>query len=322
MSAGLATGPIDVATLGEGLTVLDPTVPGPLRHVGSFAKRVGGAEVNVAVALARLGHRAAWAGRLGDDPFGREILSLLRGEGVETGGATLDPGAPTGVYFKERGALGQLRVYYYRTGSAASRARIEDLDVDALLGARILHLTGITPALSNSCAALTEALIAEAVARGVLVSFDANVRWRLWGDRDPAAWLAPLVAQADFVFCSEEEAALLFGGSEPDELRAVLADRRAQAVVVHGEHGAFAVEVGGVTERAGHRVEVLDTVGAGDAFVAGFLSGRLRGWDTGGCLDLANACGACAVTVSGDVESMPDEAAALALVEGRRGRER
>ena len=313
---------LQVTTLGEALIVMDPLARGPLRHVDTFAKRVGGAELNVAVALARLGHRSAWAGALGDDEFGRQIAAFLRGEGVDVTGLRLDPTAPTGVYFKERRALGQLRVLYYRAGSAASRQRFEDVDVEHLLAGRILHLTGITPALSETCRELVERLFDAALERGVLVSFDANVRWRLFEGRDPREVICPLLARAGVLFLSEDEAELLLGGSDPSTVERALESARAQTVVVHGAGGAFALDGSSVAREASYPVEPVDTVGAGDAFVAGFLSGRLRGWDAAECLRLANACGACAVTVPGDVEGMPSEEEALALLHARPGVER
>lgn len=309
-------------TLGEAMVVFDPASPGLLRHVDGFVKRVGGAELNVAVALARLGHRVGWAGALGDDEFGAQIVGVLRGEGVAVDDVRLSAEAPTGLYFKQRGALGQLRVAYYRAGSAASRLRFEDLDVERLLGADILHLTGITPALSDSCADASARLAAAAAAHGTLLSVDANLRWRLLGDRDPRAVLRPLVERADLLFVSSEEADALFGAHDEDALRRALADLRASTIVVHDADGAWAVDADGVTQRPAHSVAVVDSVGAGDAFVAGFLSGRLRGWDVGECLALANACGACAVSVPGDAESMPTERDALALVRARPGVER
>lgn len=316
------SGKPQVATLGEALIVLDPVSRGPLRHVDTFAKRVGGAELNVAVALSRLGHCAGWGGALGDDEFGREIMAFLRGEGVDVSGVNLDPDAPTGLYFKERRALDRLRVYYYRAGSAASRARFADLDVDHLLSGDVLHLTGITPALSEECRDLTERLLSAANERGVFVSFDANVRFRLFGGRNPRDVLGPLLARADLLFLSDEEAELLLGGNDAPAVQRARKGLRAGTVVVHAADGAFAVDDAGATQEDAYPVEAVDTVGAGDAFVAGFLSGRLRGWDAGGCLRLANACGACAVTVPGDVEGMPTEEEALSLVHGRRGTER
>jgi 2-dehydro-3-deoxygluconokinase len=307
--------PPQLTTLGEALIVMDPLSRGPLRHVGRFEKHMGGAEFNVAVGLSRLGHRVGWVGRLGDDEFGEEILALGRGEGVDVSRAIQDPDAPTGLYFKEWRALGQLRVHYYRAGSAASRMRFADVEVDYLLSGEMLHLTGITAALSESCHDLVERLIFAANDRGVPVSFDVNVRRQLLKGRDPREVLEPLAARADLLFLSEDEAELLFGGSDPERINEAKGTIRAKTVVVHRADGAIAVE-DGISEMAGYSVDVADTVGAGDAFVAGFLSGRLRGWSTEECLDMANACGACAVTVPGDLKGLPTEEEALAL---RRG---
>jgi 2-dehydro-3-deoxygluconokinase len=314
--------PLQLTTLGEALVVMDPVSRGPLRHVHGFEKSLGGAELNVAVGISRLGHAAGWVGRLGDDEFGKEILAFARGEGIDVSRASLDPGAPTGLYFKEWRALDQLRVYYYRAGSAASRMRFDDLDLEYLLSGEILHLSGITAALSDTCHDLVDRLISVANERDVAVSFDLNVRRLLFEDRDPRKVLGPLAARADLLFLSDEEAELLFGGSDPASLRESERDFRADTVVVHGSEGAFAVEGSSVSESAAYSVEVVDTVGAGDAFVAGFLSGRLQGWSTEECLDMANACGACAVTVPGDLNGLPTAEEALALRRGRRGVER
>src|SRR5215213_9432207 len=208
--------PLQLTTLGEALIVMDPLSKGPLRHVGRFEKHLGGAEFNVAVGLSRLGHGVGRAGR--------------------------DPEAPTGLYFKEWRALGQLRVHYYRMGSAASRMQIDNLDVQYLLSGQILHLTGITAALSESCHELIDRLISAANDRGVTVSFDVNVRRGLLDVRDPREVLGPLAARADLLFLSEDEAKLLFGGSDPGYVREARQDIRAATVVVHRAEGAFAVE--------------------------------------------------------------------------------
>ena len=314
--------PLQLTTLGEALIVMDPVSRGPLRYVSGFNKHLGGAELNVAVGLTRLGHRTGWVGRLGDDEFGKEILAFTRGEGVDVSRAGLDSEAPTGLYFKEWRALNQLHVHYYRAGSAASRMHFDEVDSEYLLSGKILHLTGITAALSESCYDLIERLLSAANERGTIVSFDANVRWRLLKGRDPQKILGPLAARADLLFLSDGEAELLFGGSDPKSLREARRDIRAETVVVHGPTGAFAVEGDGVFERDAFRVDAVDTVGAGDAFVAGFLSGRLHRWSIEECLDMANACGACAVTVPGDLPGLPTAEEALALRRGRPSVER
>ena len=309
-----------LTTLGEALVVMDPLTKGPLRFVGTFQKHLGGAEYNVAVGLSRLGHRAGWVGALGNDEFGEEILALARAERVDVSHVIRDPDAPTGLYFKEWRALGQLRVHYYRAGSAASRMRLADVDVDYLLSGEIMHLTGITATLSDGCHDLVEHLISEANERGVPVSFDVNMRRQLLRDRDPREVLGPLAARADLLFLSDDEAELMFGGSDPERVRTTKRDIRAETVVVHRADGAYALH-DGVSEMVGYSVDVVDTVGAGDAFVAGFLSGRLRGWSMEECLDLANACGACAVTVPGDLKGLPTEEEVLALRRGLGSRD-
>jgi 2-dehydro-3-deoxygluconokinase len=314
--------PLQVTTLGEVLVVMNPLSEGPLRHVARFEKHFGGAEFNAAIGLSRLGHQVGWAGGLGDDEFGREILAFARGEEIDVSRAILDPRAPTGLYFKERRALGRLRVYYIRPGSAASRMRFEDLDLDYLLSSTFLHLTGITTALSESCHDLIERLVLSANARNVSISFDANVRWRLFDGRDTRETLKPLVDRADLFFLSAEEAELLLGGSDGESIQRARQKMRAKTIVVHRADGAFAVEESGIAERPGYEVQVVDTVGAGDAFVAGFLAGRLRSWETDACLEMANACGACAVTVSGDVKGLPTDDEALALLRGGQEVER
>jgi 2-dehydro-3-deoxygluconokinase len=314
--------PLQVTTLGEVLVVMNPLSEGPLRHVARFEKHFGGAEFNAAIGLSRLGHQVGWAGGLGDDEFGREILAFARGEEIDVSRAILDPRAPTGLYFKERRALGRLRVYYYRAGSAASRMRFEDLDLDYLLSSTFLHLTGITTALSESCHDLIERLVLSANERNVSISFDANVRWRLFDGRDPRETLKPLVDRADLLFLSAEEAELLLGGSDGESIQRARQKMRAKTIVVHRADGAFAVVESGIAERPGYEVQVVDTVGAGDAFVAGFLAGRLRSWETDACLEMANACGACAVTVSGDVKGLPTDDEALALLRGSQEVER
>jgi 2-dehydro-3-deoxygluconokinase len=305
--------PLDVITLGEALVALTPTATGPLRQVTTFEKHTGGAEANVAVGLARLGHRSGWAGRLGEDELGGGVLAFLRGEGVDVSRAELDPDAPTGLYFKERRALGRLRAHYYRAGSAASRTRFEQLDVDYLLSGRILHLTGITPALSESCRDLTERLVAAALERGTRVSFDANVRRLLFGARDPAETLLPMLSGVEILFLSDGEADLLFGGHDPDTVEAARERLEVGVAVVHRSDGAFALEDAGMWRARAYKVDVVDVVGAGDAFVAGFLSGRLEGAAIEECLDIANACGACAVTVAGDAEALPSASDVLEL---------
>lgn len=301
----------EVTTLGEAMAVLTPASRGALRGVRGFESGIGGAEVNVAVALARLGHLCGWYGHLGEDELGAAVSESLCAEGVDVSRVVRDPEYPTGLYLKEFRARDTLRVHYYRKDSAASRMSAEDSDLDWLLSSRIVHLTGITAVLSESCYELVRRVARSANERGVELCFDANVRQRLLGERDAKTTLAPLVGMADLIFLSEEEAGMLLGARGPEEVKRAASDLRAHTVVVHGAAGAFAVVESGeageaeIFEAPTDPVSVVDPVGAGDAFVAGFLAGRMRGLDAQRCLRLANACGGCAASLPGDAESMP-----------------
>jgi 2-dehydro-3-deoxygluconokinase len=299
----------DVLSFGETMVLLNPGATGPLRYADRFAKRIGGAESNVAIGLARLGHDAAWASRLGDDPHGRYVRDTIRGEGVATH-VTLDPEAPTGIMFKERREVGESRVFYYRHDSAASRMSPEDLPAAALADADYLHLTGITPALSERCRELCFEAADRAREAGTRVSFDPNLRFKLWDEPAMRETLLPLAERADVVVPGIEEGEVLLGTDDPAEIAAGFRERGAEEVVVTlGAEGAY-VAAEGVDERVpGVTVErVVDAVGAGDGFVAGYLSGRLDGLDPATAADRANVAGALATTVSGDIEGLPTRA--------------
>jgi len=207
-----AGSPCDVVTLGETMVLLWPTGAARLEDAATYERSLGGAESNLAIALARLGLRPRWISRLGDDPFGRYTRATLEREGVVVD-APVDVGAPTAVFFKERIAQGPRRVYYYRRSSAASRMDPGDLTPAQFTGARLLHLTGITPALSAGCAATVDRAIMLARAAGARVCVDPNVRPQLWPE--PAAGVAALHAlmtRADLVLLGDEDAAYLFPG--------------------------------------------------------------------------------------------------------------
>jgi len=316
----------EVVTLGECLASLLARTPGPLAEVSDFERHIAGAEANVAVGLARLGHRVAYIGRVGDDGFGKAIVRRLRGEGVDVRRLTVQADAPTGVMLRERRALGAAEVVYHRRGSAASHLGPGDIDraADAGVfdGARWLHLTGITPALSTTARAA--ALRARDVARdrGLTVSLDVNLRRKLWPDTDAAPVLRELASDADVVLGSPDELAVLVGAdpaADPSELvAAVVADGHAAAVAKLGAQGAIGLQAGGEAVRVdGFAMPfVVDPVGAGDAFCAGFIAGMLDGADLATALRMANGCGALAVAAAGDQAGLPDRAELARLLAG------
>jgi 2-dehydro-3-deoxygluconokinase len=300
--------PGGVVTLGETMGLLRAASIGSLDHVSEFALHIGGAESNVAIGVTRLGHPARWIGRVGDDGIGRRVLRELRAEGVGLS-AVVDTQARTGLMLKETPTAGSTRVSYYRSGSAGSRLGPGDLDVEAIRAAGVLHVTGITLALSDSAAAAVHSAVDAAAAAGVPVSFDVNHRAGLWADRDPADAYREVAARATVVFAGDDEAALLVGTGTPGDLARRLSEiGPAQAVVKLGERGCIARIDG--QEYAADAVPItpLDTVGAGDAFVAGYLTALLEGLAPAQRLDLAVRCGAVACLGTGDWESLPHRA--------------
>jgi 2-dehydro-3-deoxygluconokinase len=271
----------------------------PLAETETAALGLAGAEGNVAVGLVSAGHRAAWASRIGDDPIGVRISTELTRRGVDLWVAT-DADAPTGVMFKDPGVESS-SVYYYRRGSAASLMAPGFLDAARLAGLRIVHTTGITPALSPSCRAMIDQLFVDARTAGALVSFDVNDRRPLWTREDAAETLTRLADAADIAFVGRDEAERIWGTVTPAEIRAHL-PHCGLLVVKDGEIGATAFHADDdPVFVAAPRVEVVEPVGAGDAFAAGFLAATLEGAGLAESLTAGHAAAARVLTTHGDL---------------------
>jgi 2-dehydro-3-deoxygluconokinase len=297
----------DVVTLGETMAVMYPPDPVTLDETRNLLLDIGGTESNLGIALARLGHSVRFFSRVGVDAFGRRIRTTLESEGIDIGYMIEDPQAPTGVFFREWLPDGARRVFYYRKGSAASRMTPADLRPEMFADARIVHLTGITPALSETCAVTVAAAIKMAHAAGALVSFDPNYRVRLWSAEQARATLTPLMRQVDILLMGHEDAAATLGEGSDDELLARGAALGPQIVVLkRAERGAVALAHGTRTEAPAYPVEhVVDPVGAGDGFDAGFLAGWLRGIPLEEALRLGAYIGAACVATLGDYNGYP-----------------
>lgn len=319
-----------LVTLGEAMGLVLQTQSGPVRNGEPMTFAMGGSEANVAIAMRRLGVPATWIGRVGSDPAGELIVRELHAERVEAL-VTRDP-APTGLMVRWRPIPGRGRVTYYRRGSAGSHLSPDDVASERVAAAGVVHVTGITPALGDGPAAAVDKAIAAAAAAGVPVSLDLNYRSALWPPADAAAALRRLVAGADVVFGGLEEAWMVAGeppgvgdgdaARDGADLRrsahraasALCALGPADAVIKLGADGCVA-RIGGETfEVPARRVTVIDTVGCGDAFVAGFLAELLAGAPPAERLATAVAAGAFAATVPGDWEGAPRRED-LALVE-------
>ncbi|WP_253190656.1 sugar kinase [Arthrobacter sp. SRS-W-1-2016] len=306
---------VDLLTFGESMVSLRS--PGPLSAGGSLGMHVAGAESNVAVGIARLGHTVTWAGVLGADPHGDFILRQLRSEGLGVR-HRVDLTRGTGVMFLEQRTADISRAYYYRAGSAGSTLRRDDIESALDAGAKVLHLTGITAALGPLPLEAVEYAAERAAREGILVSLDVNYRSKLWSRDEARTALAPIVRHAGIVIASEDELDLLNsnhgsprgtgnGGSGAEaSMAAGLLDRGVREVVVkRGADGACVYTAAGCLEKQAVPVSSIDTVGAGDAFTAGYLSALLDGDDLAERLQRGVLAGAFAVSTAGDWEGLP-----------------
>ncbi|MGW3187599.1 sugar kinase [Streptomyces ardesiacus] len=311
---------VDVVALGESMVTFLPSVPGRLADVPSFDRAIGGAESNVACVLAAAGHAVRWVGRVGADGFGDHLVEAIGAYGVDVSAVRRDPARPTGIYFRTAGdrATDAHEVAYYRAGSAASAMSTGTMDLDAVRSGRVLHLSGITPALSADCLGLVRELTARRPGRP-LVSFDVNHRPGLWRDaghgHGPEV-LLDLARGADLVFVGDDEARDAWGLTGPEAVRAALPEPEL-LVVKQGASGATAFHGDRATSVPALHVDVVAAVGAGDAFAAGFLSATLRELPVRERLRHGHLMAAAALTVPGDLAAPParDHADRLAALD-------
>jgi 2-dehydro-3-deoxygluconokinase len=294
-----------VLTFGETMALMRTDQVGPLAHASTMSLGIGGSESNVAIGLQRLGVQAVWCGRVGADSLGQLVEREIRAEGVDVRIA-VDPTASTGLMIKERRTPGTQRVSYYRAGSAGSRIAPGDVDGLLISQAALLHISGITPALSSQAGSTISYAIAAARVAGVPVSFDLNFRANLWSREGAASVYRDLIPLADIVFAGDDEAAIAVGTGEPEDLARRIADLGpSQAVIKLGADGALALIDRQVFRQEAVSVEAVDTVGAGDAFVAGYLAEYVNGRRPEERLRTAAATGAFACLVPGDWEGFP-----------------
>ncbi|WP_406690280.1 sugar kinase [Saccharopolyspora sp. ID03-671] len=298
-----------VVTLGETMMALRST--GLLRLGGSARTSIAGAETTVAIGLSRLGHSARWVSRLGRDEAGELILRTLRAEGVDVSAVSRDD-SPTGLILFEERLPDLVRVQYYRANSAATRLGPDDVRNAVSGEVSLVHLSGITAGIGEGPRAAVEAALDAAAEVGAMVSFDINFRSKLWSPVVAAEVLTPLARRADVVIGSTDELELV-GGAE-----SLLAAGVREVVTKLGAAGAMASTADGTVSASGNRVEVVDSIGAGDAFTSGYLSALLDGLPVPERLARGNTCGAFAVSTSGDWEGLPTRSE-LALLDVEKG---
>lgn len=307
--------PIDVLTFGEAMMLLVADQPGPLERAQAFSKRTAGAETNVAIGLARLGLRVGWCSRLGTDSMGRYLLQSIQAEGIDCSHVVCDATQRTGFMIKGRvEGGGDPEVEYHRKGSAASLFQPEDIDIPWLASARHLHVTGIFAALSKNCLATSVASMEAMRKHGKTISFDPNLRPSLWAsEAHMRETINSLAFRADWVMPGIEEGKLLTGQDSPQGIAKFYLNAGVALVIIKlGEQGAYWSTAQEAAYVPGFPVEtVIDTVGAGDGFAAGVISGMIEGLAVQDAVRRGAWIGARAVQVLGDTEGLPMRAQLL-----------
>jgi 2-dehydro-3-deoxygluconokinase len=297
---------LDVVAIGEPLLEFSQRTLGEGEVV--FTPGFGGDTSNFAVAAARQGARVGYYTRLGADTFGDRFVDLWRREGVDVETVQRDPEAATGIYFISHDAAGH-HFTYYRSGSAASRMRPEHLPLGVIEGARVLHVSGISQAISTSACDAVFAAIAAARAAGRQISFDPNVRLKLWPAARARAVVLETAGAADYCLPSLEDARALLGDGEPDALVDAFLGRGAACVALKlGPDGVLVATPQHREHVPGFRVETVDATGAGDTFDGAFVTEMLRGAAVTTAARYANAAAALSTRGYGAVEPIPTRA--------------
>ncbi|MFA4016606.1 MAG: hypothetical protein RUDDFDWM_001716 [Candidatus Fervidibacterota bacterium] len=291
--------------LGEGLLRLSPPNHERIEQANSFEIQIGGAELNVAVALSRLGIDSAWISKLVNNSIGRLIVNRARQYGVDVSRVVWSDTGRVGIYFLEVGATPRANlVIYDRANSAINTLRADELDWDFISKAKVMHTTGITPALSDSARKLVEDVVKRLKEIDVLLSFDVNYRSKLWSPDEARETLLKILPHVDFLFVTYEDAkSVLMMDGAPEEVVKQLRKEFASvvAMLTFTEGGAMLCADGETVHyHPPYKISLVDRLGAGDAFVAGALSGWLDGlpWDK--CLAKAVAMAALKCTIPGD----------------------
>lgn len=298
---------MDVITIGDGMIAMCPKEKGPILFSNTFERKVGGAELNVAIGCSRLGLKSGWISRLGNDDFGKHILKTTRGEGVDTSEVKFVDGYPTSVYFREVLSDGSSRSFYYREKSPTSTMNSEDLNEEYFKVAKILHITGVFPSINEN----NQKVIIEAVRLAkkfnVIVSFDPNIRLKMWTKEEARNFIEKLLPSVDILLIGDEEIEILLGETTIEDTIRSFHDYGIEKVIVKkGAKGAIASDGKNVYDVEAIKPKaVVDTVGAGDGFAAGFLTALLKGETLENCVRFANAVGSLVVGVEGDNEGLP-----------------
>lgn len=295
-----------VFTMGDAMITFDPAEKGPLRYVPGFTRKVGGAELNFAIGCARLGLHTKWMSRLGGDEFARVIYNFARGEGVDMANVEFVKGYPTSLNFKEVREDGSGKTFYYRYQSPILTLEPADITEEMFADIDLIHLTGVFLAIDPKNIAITKRVLEIARQKEITVSFDPNIRLKLWTLEQAKAAYQEIFPFVDILLTGLDEIELIIGDASPQALEACAARYHIeQFVIKDGSNGAKVLKNGTWYAKEAFSVKPVDTVGAGDGFDAGYVYSVLNGYSPEEALQFANAVGALVTTVSGDNEGLP-----------------
>ncbi|XXM70770.1 sugar kinase [Lysinibacillus sphaericus] len=298
---------MDVLTIGDALVAFTPSTTGPLRFASNFERTVGGAELNVAIGCSRLGLKTGWISRLGDDEFGKHVFNFVRGEGVDVSEVKLVKGYQTSIYFKEMINSSKINSYYYRNNSPTRTLTSESLNEEYIRETKILHITGVFPAVDPANGEVIMQLLKVAKAHNISISMDPNIRLKLWDEETAKHTLLSYMPYVDILLLGIEEAEILFGTSDSSEVFQLAGSYGVQDIVLkQGAKGAIGQRNGEVSASPAIKdVHVVDEIGAGDGFASGYLYSRIHDYPLEKSLKIANAVAAHVISVNGDNEGLP-----------------
>lgn len=298
---------VDVITIGDAMIAMCPESKGPIVFCDTFKRKVGGAELNVAMGCARLGIKSGWISRLGNDDFGKYIIKTARGEGIDTSEVQLVDGYPTSVYFREVLADGSSRSFYYREKSPTSTMKCEALNENYFKEAKVIHITGVFPSITKNNQDIILEAVKLAKKHNLTVSFDPNIRLKMWTKEEAKTYIDKILPNVDILLTGDEEIEILLGETTIEAAIKTFHEYGIEKVVVKkgalgawGSDGKNTYEVEAIKPKA-----LVDTVGAGDGFAAGFLTEFVKGKNLEECVRFANAVGSLVVGVEGDNEGLP-----------------
>ena len=298
---------MDVITIGDAMVAMCPKEKGPILFCNTFERKIGGAELNVAIGCARLGLKSGWISRLRQDDFGKHILKTVRGEGIDTSQIELVEGYQTSVYFREVMANGDSRSFYYRENSPTSTMTAESLDENYFRNSKVLHITGVFPSINDNNKEILLKAVELAKKNNLLISFDPNIRLKMWTKSQAREFINKFFSEVDILLVGDEEISILIDEEDTNEAIKKFHDLGIDKVVVkRGAKGAIGSDGSNIYDVAAIKPKALiDTVGAGDGFAAGFLSAYLKGDSFEESIEFANAVGSLVVGIEGDNEGLP-----------------